>query len=625
MPPPQSPKPDEPDTPSSGNLTPFDTWMGKQNLTPFDVWKAGQQTTPPDQPINAQQTLKENLPDVLATTGGVLGSMAAPETAPLWLAAGMSGAGQTVGRYLGEAGKASKLIPDVPAWNYGMEFGTGAAGEGLVRGMGNIFKRTPMTPEGSEVRDVLGNTAMIPQITGTPESPGRWNTALNIAKEGFLGKQGQAQRAAEQSDIIRKGIGVTAKTVSPQGVLNPAEEGGEAVRQRLASQFDAAQKQGSQLYTDYMNVFGKTQANVRDEAGNIVMKNGKAVKTGPTLLQLHNQQTNLLQQSRDLAAQNDYKGQADTFGKAMQIREQMQQMLEDNGQAGAYDAYRQLSSQYHDIMSKFDNPTVAALRATPKEQLLDNILKGKLQLFQPTGSRLTINQDQAVNLIHSALGDDSFHQLGADAIYRLMDNAVPDASKAAGANWTVHGNDFVNALSKLSPDVQEALWGKTVTDNLNKLGRVAAVTQRAPRGAGGLWIVMRQASAGLAAAGAAAEIGGAAFGNDTAENAGAAALTGAGVILGLPWLFDKVLRSDEATRLLVRTVKAPTQGMKDAAFHALMGVMGRSAVFGGAQGAESVFEEPNAPPPLRTGQTATIPIPTPGGMSAYIPPPPARK
>ncbi len=502
-------------------------------------------------------------PEVLGSTaGGLLGGVVGGPVGGV-LGAGAGGALVAGAREHVAANKENRPESIGPAAS---SFVSGAAGEGLGRVIPKVFS-SEMTPIGAKTAAALGDKAMIPDLV---QSSG-WDLARNVAREGLGSRGKMLGREEENAGTMLGKVKIAAEKELPSGgSLSPntsladrASLAGREAQNQLRENFVSKTAEGKDLFKDFMGRKGNT----------IITKGATDPMTGVqskgvTLRSLHERRSAALEAARDAAASNDYVGQM----KAMKTVHAISDKIETAAPNEAAE-YNKISGQYGQIMEQYDNPIVRQLREkVPAENLVDVMLHpDKLKTFAPFRENSTtpgrtipthqaVSQEDAVHMVRQALGEDKFHQLRADTIMQLGEEA-----KTAGPSGIdgLQGREVTQQLNKLPRTVQTALFGPGTSQALNEIAQVTEHTQRTRSGTGALWIVMRQPAEMLKVAGIMGGLatGAAAAGHQTGhDNLG---LTTAGTILLSPIILSSILRSPTATKLFVRAIGAqPTMKAK---------------------------------------------------------------
>lgn len=519
------------------------------------------------------------LPDVGQWLGGLYGGMP-----------GGAG-GRVAGDIVGQAIHQGSPTPNLDLMSELGQAATGGFGEGLgkllsipARGISKAVGLptefgTPMTPAGATTQRILGDQAMIPNLVdSTP-----WNFAANVSREGYLSKGAMTKAETAQGQTLLGKMTGQAEQELPTppaqgGQLNPTIAlAGQEAQDQLRNQYITKKAEGMALYKDFL----------KDHGNDVVREafdgEGKAASEPITLNQMHQAQSDALEQARAAAGANDSKGQMEAMKRAHNIRDEMKANLDPD----VYKQYSDISDQYGKIMTQYDNPVVRHLReGVPMEQLLDNVLDAnKLKTFPPFRDITTVagrnmpthqmvSQEDAIHLVRSALGEEKFDQFRADSIFHLGQENIKTLPNGA---QVLDGASTVKALEKLPPNVQAALFGPGRAKNINDIAQTAKNVQGGRTGSGGLWIVMRQPSAALAAG---ATVYGAAAATGNRNDAPGIALATSGTIILAPWVFSKILLSPGATKLFVQATKAATPDIKETLLKGLSAVVARTTATG---------------------------------------------
>lgn len=527
-----------------------------------------------------------------------------------------TGAGQALGDYLGNAAEQKTWKPEglTPVSN----FLGGAIGEGVLGTTGKLLTggfRKPMTPIGKETYDLIGDRAMIPDLT---DAPG-WGVAREIAREGFSGKTATKKFETQTGKLLlNKATDEAAgampsytwvppasriRLTAPPALDQPKAAGGSDVQWKLKNVYDSGMKRGKSLFENFMSQYGDkyTPVEILDIHGN---PTGMAdPNTTVPVAQLAKMRTQAFEDARAAAAVNDETGKRAATVRAAGLRDRIAQALDNPRLMQQFD---NISDEYGRIAEKVDNPAVRGMREhTDEESVIDEINSSKFNTFPPFRDMRTVpneampvhkrvSQKNALQLIQEALGDTSTKRLKSDAILGKIQDSVKTTS--TGEN-ILDGPKFVESMSKLPEQVQEQLFGKGTAKNLNQIAQVAKHTQEQRGGTGALWIVMRQSSAILG-------LGTAAYGMATG-NPQAGILTGGTIILS-PAIFSALLRSPTWTKLFVETANATVPNIKQTLFKHLIAAMTRAGVAEETQHLQG-NEKANIPQPPQSGFSTTIP------------------
>lgn len=558
----------------------------------------------------------------LPTAGGIVGGAAAGMLTggnPVAVRAG-SGIGAGAGQFATDAIEQGTLTPKdalLPALGQaalGVALPTGRMTGRIMSGQGP-FTRRSATPIGKETVELLGDKALPSDVV---ESPGL-EFMRNVASEGSTGKEGMLAREIDSGNILKNKIVDEAKktigaNAAPTALNSPALTSertavGTKVKDTLLKNYTADLNEARQLYNPFLQKFGQNPGELQ----------GKQY----TVSKLHELRREALLQGRRLQAAAQPDANAIMANKA--YRHELEDALSD-ALGPAKREYDQISGQFREVMDKHENDFVHWLRegdSTPDEKIL-SIFENPAQLrtFAPerditikagTGrnaqtlpAKRTISQEQAVHLFRDAVGEDAFKQFRADAIFHL---AKDKSQKILGGTEALDGHATVEALKKIPPNVQDALYGPGAADRINKIARVTEHVQRPRSGAGGLWIVMRQGSAMTAPIQQTAGV-------LTGKGISGLAISSAGTILLLPKMFSAILRNPKSLELFTQAVGAKAPSIKQRLVQELTTQLVRTGAFIGAEDAAVGEEEqdqqaiPTPPAGVSIRQTPLNPLPT---------------
>ncbi|HEY9657043.1 MAG TPA: hypothetical protein V6C65_01165, partial [Allocoleopsis sp.] len=417
-------------------------------------------------------------------------------------------------------------------------FASGALGEGAGKvltavGPASRATETGIGRETGRFFESRGVPTMANQVTdSTP-----LNFMANVAKHGPGGKRMIKEVEQSQSNALRDYMTETAHSLNPSGTLNidPASRtldmgaAGRQVQTDIAGQVKNAPKTSG--YQEFFEQHGGRRRVV--PSADPTMPD---VEIGPTVRQAHEARSEALAYGRKQTI-----SRADRQAAMKEAETSMGQIEKALPDDAARKEYNDIAEKYRMEMQRIDNPTVEDLRTGPTNDVVDNILGGKLKNYENLGTGTGHTNVELLQKVQKAASPQAWNQLQSDTVYRAAEQAVDPKTGMLDFNM------LDKTLSKIDDPTKKVLFGKGLQD----FNKAAAMLKQAQKfhtdEAGRLFIAIRTGGAITSA------VTGALTGNI------GAGLAGAGVVLSMPTVFAKILTSETARPLLIRALgKNPT-------------------------------------------------------------------
>ena len=589
-------------------LTDPDIWLKQQQAGP-----SGQYTDPDEwlakQPRPTAQDLLAPPPKetwgqwgkrVISGQGkGFLDSLADPEvltgvgtgmalaTAPAKVAIPAVGGAMTAvraGQKLAREGKA--LTPREVAGSF-IGGAAGEAGGRLLSKTPNPLARSEIDPLGAEVKSFFGKDVSAQQLTRSP----KLDFMANVARTGLGGRKGMEKLEQAQSATAIEHLSAEAAKLSPTHTNIPArgtpthpieQSAGKQLQNTLGSELKNLRTQSKQQYGDFLSTYGPMRAVDAD-----------GLPIGPSVEQLHQRRSAMLERSRDAFRAGDVKGQADALKQAERAGARIKGILPPDA-GRKYDA---LSGWYKEEINRLDNEMIYKLRqGTKGEDVMKGILSNKLKTFTELGDNVALDNNELFHALKKATPPKAWKQTQADLINEAIEASIDTET------GILEHKKLANIWNGLSPESQKILFG---TDASKEIQRTLAVLQRAQEGTKGgpgqLAISVRQPSSMLQLAQASmAPLTGAMAGGAAAQ-AGlglSGATATAAIIATSPYIFYKALTTPVGRSLLIKaaTAKGPAG---EFAKQALQRYLSQESVQGAKSLSNTVFhpDEKSIPEP----------------------------
>ena len=536
---------DRGEIPKGGGPTPM------QKFTPPAV-------TPPPQPLaamasgaaNVGRFMKETVTDP-ETIGAMAGSLSmAKRSTPIGMAASAVGsaipaAARELYSSVHEARK-PRVTPVAEAML------SGALGEGMSRATLGVG-RPKVSAAGQEAIDFYGKSKVgSHMMTDNPVL----DVAGSIATHGAGGRTPMEAAAKLRSDKLYAHAESTARDLSPQkdltghtmtpsGIDRAAP--GKAVQANLKSNLDTMKATSG--FKEFLEKHGELTEKITDTATG-------EVKKGPSLRQLQERRSAMLNQGRQMAGTPQA---AAALQEATAIRERMQALLPDDAARAEWD---KISTTYRQGIEQFDNPIVQNVReATAGDKVIDKVINRQMLDYAPQikGAAVALSNDEKVGALRKALTPEAWQQFQADTLNEVMHSAVDE--KTGRLSFKQLEKLWLDPKQGLSDKTKTALFGKALPE-VNKVIRLLKLEEPKTE-TGRLFIAIRQPSAAMATVAAAGGIGGAIAGTREGGVSGpmGAVLSGLSVVMA-PVVLAKLLNSSTGRTLLVNFATATPMRQK---------------------------------------------------------------
>jgi hypothetical protein len=431
-------------------------------------------------------------------------------------------------------------------------FFTGMAAEGISSGLAGSVRR-PMTPAGEMASNYFGRSKMgAHQLTDSP----LLDFMGNVARYGPGGKQIMTDAEREQSTVALEKLRNASHTFSPSITIDPATQefdkglAGKQVQTDVQGQIK--NMRATSGYPEFSQKYGESrqiipQIDPVTGAPLTNMETGEPiVKKGPTVDTLQSKRSEALKNSRSAYAAGDVKAQSDYLGQAEKHMKGINKALPDDA---ARNEYRAIADKYAAESSRLDNPTVQTIRKGPSDDVIDNVIDGKLKNYAPMNTQVGQTDKELLGKIQSAASPKAWAQMQADTIHRLGQRSI-DAKTGMVDVKTM--KDMIDGMDN---GVKNSLFGNQLPAINQTIKALTQAGKYKESEAGRLFIAIRTGQAGIKAATVAGSVIAAPFvaGYETGHPMAGAA--GSAAVLISPYVFAKLLTSEVGRTLLTRAAK----------------------------------------------------------------------